>query len=296
MKGHRGSPVWWQRWDVMAGLSHEFSRHVVILLLNLKVNGKPVESPYTGILLEYRGLTFWITAGHCAKEIDDIQNARLDGVELVAAKLLDTQKDRFAVQHIPIDLHRFKFIALDRDGVDLGFTCLPELELRLLKANVDNRVISTLAWKLEDARPEAYCLVGTPAEGLQIRNERRTATTITRDVSAPLFCLPLKKIRRRPREQPPEFWASRWAPSCFYGKLLPFIGSDQGSIDIRGVSGGPVLSLQHDQGRTRYFLFAIQSKWLPDRRIICATPVRLLLQMIDVVIETVQEQLAKSPR
>ena len=89
--------------------------------------------------------------------------------------------------------------------------------------------------------------------------------------------LPIERV-----DDPPESF--RYEPDRFFARV-PVLASpnqDQGTIeDIDGMSGGPVFAVQFTDAETlRYWVVAIQSKWLPDSRIIAACPIQPLADAI----------------
>ena len=71
----------------------------------------------------------------------------------------------------------------------------------------------------------------------------------------------------------------------FIGKL-----DERISIDIKGMSGGPIFGFKKDCDN-RYWVVAIQSSWIADRKLTFACPVPVFAQIVQNVYEAVLSDL-----
>jgi hypothetical protein len=68
-------------------------------------------------------------------------------------------------------------------------------------------------------------------------------------------------------DEKPERFQDQTDP-MFYGVVQP----DDQVQSIKGMSGGPILGLKmNDDGSARYWFIAVQSGWYPSDRVVCAT-------------------------
>ena len=103
-------------------------------------------------------------------------------------------------------------------------------------------------------------------------NERFIQTSIT--------CIPVTKIEYDQIKSDGTFWSD---PDAFYGRITPFAGdSEIPPIDIRGMSGGPLLSIERkpDKGLL-YRLYAIQRSWESRQRIVRVESMFKVLEIIE---------------
>jgi hypothetical protein len=76
--------------------------------------------------------------------------------------------------------------------------------------------------------------------------------------------LPVEPLRERPHD-----WPTVGQKDMLYGQLIPVGNPEIDSIDIPGMSGGPVIGLRLDaSGQSEWKVIGIQSGWLRSRRII----------------------------
>lgn len=83
-------------------------------------------------------------------------------------------------------------------------------------------------------------------------------------VSKNFLGLPVEPLHERPHD-----WPTVEQKDMLYGQLIPVGNPEIDSIDIPGMSGGPVIGLRLDEsGQSEWKLIGIQSGWLRSRRII----------------------------
>ena len=70
----------------------------------------------------------------------------------------------------------------------------------------------------------------------------------------------------------------------FYGVVDP----NSPVKNIKGMSGGPILGLKrNDNGSGHYWFIAIQSGWYPSGRVVCASPLKALREVLLVGMELI---------
>ena len=79
-------------------------------------------------------------------------------------------------------------------------------------------------------------------------------------------------------DEPAGFWS---AEDCFYAEIeLPKLRG-LALENIEGMSGGPLLTVERTEaGQIKYRLAAVQSSWLPERRIIRTEFILKVLRML----------------
>jgi len=255
----------WRSPAVCTTLANLWQKHMLGLHVVSRQAGKPFNYLYTGFLLRVEPLHYWITAGHVVDEIArlDVRSARwADGYGFGVA------------DSIPVDFPSLPKFSFDREGIDVGIVKLPENTADLLKANPGIAFLDRRGWYGNDnANPFGYYLVGVPDEHHHRVIDGPNHGMMYADIKYPIATLPVERLD--PETETDEFFASKEA---FYGRLLevelPGLGK---VVSICGMSGGPILSLENaSEGHFKYRLFAIQSAWRKESRILRATTIEVL--------------------
>ena len=278
---------WWKD-DLRCGLFADyFSRHIVCTYVEYMRSGELCYEMYTGFLLEYRGLWMWMTAGHVVEALEGLYDA--DDVDVRAAGWFDGHPSSLLAK-IPSDLKNLTKARVDADGVDLGVVCPRDLELLALTSNPNTQAFTEHVWRgKSSARPEGYYLVGVPQE---LHNPTGSPLDLKKDAgvrNVQIACLPVERLEPEPEREPRDFWRHA---SAFYGRILPPTQTSTPDLEsIRGMSGGPIFSIERTpEGRLLYRLFAIQSRWLPESRVLRATPIEALVEALEDAYRTATEQ------
>lgn len=268
---------WWKELHTCEILASEFNNHLLPLLIRGSINGERIVENYSGFPISYQGQFFWVTAGHVIKKIDDLLN--LDSFECEEMKWLDGFDNPNAASVTIINHDLDKFWIFNED-LDFGLIRIPSNEARLLIKNDALVIMDEQIWKhLELANPIGFYLVGFPQEWSNIEQKLISKTQTKFSFSARIACLPLRKISRS--ELPITLKNSWNDEKAFYGRILEFEEGEQFQpYSIKGMSGGPILSIELDKNEQfKYRLFGIQSKWGEQSRIICAEPMEKLITM-----------------
>lgn len=193
---------------------------------------------------------FLMTAGHC---IADIEENMRNGYEIERCRLIDCMGT--GAQHrepIPFDYGEATATKICYDPkYDYGVIFLNDHYRRLLAAN-GVKPLTEEVWEQQPERVDFYALIGVPNELSETTAHAAHVTTTLHRVIA----LPEK----------PECFEETDAPT-FFGEIV----ISEPMTDISGMSGGPIFSFRKEKdGTMRYWLHAIQSRWIPSRRLIAA--------------------------
>jgi hypothetical protein len=246
----------------------------------------------SGFLLVYQGYWCWITAGHVIKEILKFQK------EAERLRVHASWNDGFnckGAESIPLsDFSKLASWHIEEDGLDLGIVLIKPYEARLIQANPEIEPLSERVWMgRQRARPESYYIVGSPDEwqSNEIIDEGKR-----KHVSAdfPTIVIPLEKIDP-PANNEDAFWRD---PFGFHGRITSTI-SNKGKYlkNIVGISGGPIFGLmRRNDGQLRYWLYAIQSRWIQNQGIVRGTEVAVLEHKLAKLFHSNEEEGGDSPK
>lgn len=248
----------------------EFNRHTVPIFIEIQRDGETQRAVFSAFVMSVRGQWLLMTAGHC---IDTIENAKKAGFRILRCLLFDsTGLDAKHLDPIPFDWESAVPTKLCYcDTYDYGIVFLSDLYVRLLEANGISPLTEDV-WDKQPSDPAFYCLLGIPYESFRLEHE------IAHFKSA---LIPVNRLS----ERPPGF-APTDAPT-FWGQL-PHSDAIE---NIEGMSGGPVLSFATVDGRLRYWLHAMQSRWLRSTRQIAACEMRPLGVFLTEVMDGMHEHL-----
>jgi hypothetical protein len=152
-------------------------------------------------------------------------------------------------------------------GVDFGVIFLRNHDSHLLLANKLEPVDKANWVNVPDTFGHYY-LLGLPGESV-------------RQDGQGLWTVEPKLIQIKNLIEKPACYQENSDP-MFYGVVDP----DSEVKSIKGMSGGPILGLKrNDDGSGRYWFIAVQSGWYPSERIVCASPLRDLREVLLVGIK-----------
>lgn len=159
----------------------------------------------------------------------------------------------------------------DECAFDYGIIAISPHYRRLLQAN-KVQALNEEVWKKQPTKVDFYVLLGIPTELVRLNSENVEMSTVLHMVE--------------PIDQKPDGFSEVEAP-LFYGRIV--LGDRLKSID--GESGGPVFAFHEDpKGQLRYWLTALQSRWLPQSHFIAACPTTLLGHLIeDAIVKAAQK-------
>jgi len=222
-----------------------------------------------GTIICIRGIYHFLTAGHTLREWDTL--IRRGQVEVQRAALADIfGLEVTSDQPIPFDFAdqpRF-FIHDEEEGLDFGLVALRSHYIRLLASHGIVAVFEENWIHQNNVEFNAYTMIGLP--------EEFTSSGIvgSRDNSRLLSTVAPTMISVRRLDQLPEDVRRTRYPR-FVGQLR----ADLPLSSIRGMSGGPIFGFNFGPPM-RYWVVAIQSSWLPRRRITFGCPVPVLADLI----------------
>lgn len=227
-----------------------FHRHVVPIHLSFKKGSEREACIITSFVMSIYEQWFLITAGHC---IEDIEENLTKGYEIERCRLIDFMGS--GAQHkepIPFDYRESAATKLCYDPTyDYGILFLNEQYVRLLKAN-GIQALTEEVWEKQPAQVDYYMLLGVVGKLSEATPNSALITSSIHKVTG---------LQNRPND-----FAETSAPT-FWGK----VHLNDPVTDIAGMSGGPVFSIQRNEnGELRYWLHAIQSRWLPSQQLIAA--------------------------
>lgn len=253
---------WWKTIEWCTSCSNIFKGYILGLMLSGKLYGKQKTVLFSGFLFEIKNTLIWFTAGHITS---DINKALFDNPqENLKGRWIDWENIPDA-DSIPVNFKEFHPFSGWDYGHDLGMYILGPLEKEIIEKNKNSVCFGMRhVTDLQNFQPEGYYLLGFP--------ENLTEKTISNQnqvYSSLLVCLPIEKIPFSTDllfEDPD--------PNAFHGKIVDFPDSPDTKFMVPGMSGGPIIGIKRDPLKgIDYRLYAIQSKWLSESRLIKAEPI-----------------------
>jgi hypothetical protein len=282
-------PDWWKMESVACTLAKCFAQHLVAIEVAFLSEGTPAHDFYTGFLLRWGPLDLWVTAGHVVARIRELlANPK---VQILRAGLLDGYETEDAAA-VPVALGDLPLFSAEPE-FDFGAAGLREAYVAPILANPRFRPLTPAVWhNHERAQPEGYYIVGLPQEWVQVREVGTRTGELLSKATMGIACVPVERDPAPTSEQG-EFWGH---PGAFYGRLCPVHNDDGSPLKrIEGMSGGPVFSIERTQdGQFRYYLFGIQSAWLPCSRVIRAAPISQVADLIRQAMAYMHDHLGES--
>ena len=258
------------------GLLQFFCRHLVSLCFTFqKLDDKNrtiseiIFDAFPGVIINIRGIFHFLTAGHILQDLDDA--LRKEKVIIHSSVLADTfGPGATSPQPIPFDfLNEPKFyIDNEEDGLDFGLIMLRPYYVRLLEKHGIIAIFEK-NWIYQDRLEfHRYAMLGLPEEfisAIQSGSDQNLQTLGS--VSPTLISL------QKPAVQPENIKKTKY--SRFVGQL----NSDIPLKSIAGMSGGPIFGFNLNPP-VRYWIVAIQSRWLKTRGITFGCPLPVLANLL----------------
>lgn len=230
------------------------------MLFTVQEDYKSRQFIVTAFVLSVENQWFLITAGHCLREIEKLQ---LQGTEIVSCALIDTMGanaiDKFTIPFAYEDASP-EYLS-DELEFDYGVILLSLYYRQHLEAN-GIQPLTEEVWDMQPDEFDFYKLIGIPYELLEVTPEDVKVTTTLLDIE------PLKN----------------WPTSVRVTTAPQFVGriSLENRIkSIKGTSGGPIFGfVENPPGTLKYWLVALQSRWLPRSHIVVGCPTKILGQFL----------------
>lgn len=246
-------------------LIETFAQHLVPVYLELaNTDGQSHPFLFSAFAIQVRGNWLLATAGHCLQEVEalkrkgwSISKARLIDALSIASKYLEP---------VPFDYDAaLPTVPLDSDLMDYGLLILGDLEAAQLQAN-GVVPLGEGAWPNDEVKPDLFFVCGVPGHGSRFTTQQVKLNAI----SALL----------KPLDTCPAGLAEH--PLRCYFEVVP---TDK-LPSMVGISGGPVFATMEVEGRTKYWIWGIQSAQaskFPAKPYIAANFVAPLLQFLGEV-------------
>ena len=253
---------WWKNIQWCASCSNLFKGYILGLMLSGEIYGQSQTILYSGFLFEFKETLIWFTAGHITDEINKVLSDKSS--KNLNGRWIDWEIIPGA-DSIPVNFQEFHLFSGWDYGHDLGMYIMGSLEREIIVRNTHSICFSmNHVDNIQSFEPEGYYLLGFPASLTE-----KTKVDETQVYRSTLICLPIEKIPFSTDlgfEDPD--------PNAFYGKIVDFPDASDVQIKVPGMSGGPIIGVKRDSAKgIDYRLYAIQSKWLSESRIIKAEPI-----------------------
>ena len=237
-----------------------FNKHLVPMLFTVQDNTGSRQFIVSAFALSIMDQWFLITAGHCLRQIEELQSK---GTEITSCALVDTiGTDAIHKDTIPFAYENASPQYLSEDlHYDYGVIPLSSYYRHLLEAN-SVQSLTEEVWEKQPDEFDFYKLLGVPYELLEITPE--------------YVYLPTTLLNVEPTNEWPNGIAKTSAPQ-FIGKIT--LG--KGLTNIAGTSGGPIFGFRENPpGKLKYWLVALQSRWFSMSRIVIGCPTKPLGQFL----------------
>jgi hypothetical protein len=256
----------WSKSDVL----DFFGNHLIALCVTFRYkSAKRGEhetgfQAYAGTILKIGESICFLTAGHILKGLQDVIDSST--VEIESAVLADTFGSRRINDYpIPFDLKsaRAFFIDDEDEGLDFGVIVLDPYYIRLLAANGTTALEERNWINQSSVTFDAHVMFGLPDEF----GSDRLSDSGNGTVSPTMF-------RVLQLESPPND-----IKETRYPRFVGEIDRELPLTSLKGMSGGPIFGFKFGS-ETRYWIVALQSSWLPDRRITFGCPLPVLATLL----------------
>jgi len=252
-------PDWWRSGKHLELLTRSFLADPVIgLAAHLEGGAPSLTEVATGFAIFHAGFCWWVTAGHVVQSLKSMaEDPRYAVKEFCFCDGYfhpDACTIPVAADHLRQAWDHYE------PGLDIGMLPLRDIYLRPLAASNAFTPLDERGWQgMPNSDDDRYFVVGLPRESID-------------GAQATLRCVPLKRIESKPKRHASDpFWGRDHA---FYAEVIDILddGDHPPVRDIRGMSGGPVYQIGRDKNKKlRFWLVGVQSDWLPNSRVICAT-------------------------
>ena len=258
-----------------------YCNHLVSLAVSfvrINVQGDYALSPegfaFSGFVMSVRGQWNLVTAGHIVRDLDSLfQNKK---ATFTGSVLIDGWGSDAVYRQGPfppfnyLDASR-TYVYDDEYGLDFALIGLPKFYQTLLEAN-GIKPVSERNWVLQDRIVfREHFVLGLPTELKQFTPDGQTFAPTP-------AIIPVTKLDGPPTGHDTQF-------GRFFGKIFDNVTIS----DIDGMSGGPIIGIgDGGDGVRRYWIVALQSGWIRDKRIIFGCPVPVFAAMVEAQIRQLE--------
>lgn len=202
----------------------------------------------TGFRAVYKGIHYWITAGHVLKPLQEAFKAG----KIVKARFCDGLDDGGIV----LDLNSNIVLAIDDEasGIDVGIIILTEHWLRLLDRGASKSV--EVSEQSDGLQYDIYALAGFPGFA-QSRQKYRSHNDWLMQIEAGTPLWPMERLRRRPKG-----FNKTTSARMYFRLLVKSTVLDGKTLPISSVvemSGGPVFGFRRLKDGWEFELVGVQS-------------------------------------
>lgn len=235
-----------------------FHQHILGFFLCGKANSKLQFTLYTGIFLGFRDHKLWLTAGHVLDEILHLLGS--NEFEPSMVRWVDRYDGADNAKTIPIAHHRLAERSKRSDRLDLAVIELSSLEVKNILSQSNKKLMGRVIWEnLEDDRPEGYYIVGYPRDSYLVPSNRVNQAHQSNQFKAYVFCIPISLTKRSDLPLDDDFFSDR---NALYGRIVESTPGYSVAIDsIKGLSGGPLFSVERVGERIKFKLHGITRSW-----------------------------------
>lgn len=248
-----------------------FGRHLLAICLTYRLTNASKEQPlsfaaYNGTLINITGKICFLTAGHVLADLKEKLDD--DRIEVIDVVLADTfAKDRASDKPVPFDVRNEHFYIVDdkEQGLDFGAIPLRPYYINLLARNGTIALDEERWIHQHGVHFDGYAMLGLPQE----------LTSPVVDASGNGAVSPTMFWVVRHETPPPD------TPQTTHPRFVGEIAEGLSVTDIRGMSGGPIFGFRIEgENAVRYWVVALQSTWLPTRRIVFGCPLPTLAPLL----------------
>lgn len=235
-------------------------------------HGPPVGQFASGCLFAYQDTMSILTAGHVLRHIAKLKASKLHRID--GCYLLDGFGHQAMNWHpIPFDFDGAAQFEIhdEEDGLDFGFVRLSTYYLKLLNKN-GIKAITEENWRTQGSVEfSRYMMLGLPDSEATLIEERNVDGSVAWYFNVKPCAFAIRRLPKPPQE----------SPETTYSRFVGQIDAKTPIKDISGMSGGPIFGFTWNEKQLLYWVVAIQSTWLPQRRITFGCPLPVIGGLLD---------------
>lgn len=265
----------------------------LICMCDMQVNKKTEchNRTYSGWLLEMHGQLFWVTAGHCLRDLD--KNIENGTYKLVGSQFMDCFGYR--AEHLESVPFTYEpgcgFFIFDKStGFDFGLIKLSQMYRDLFATN-KNIPITRKNWvHIPNLSFDFYRMFGIPEDCVyESEGQNGVPKVSVKTALMAVSRITLEEAREECTDSiilsDGSFDSDEW----FVGKM----DAGTGKQTIKGMSGGPIYGFRYlENGQLSYHVVALQSWWDKKPRNIFGCPVPYFAEKLYQAMEWALDDLA----